>query len=97
MAIKPPGVSDAQMRYGSHGTMLAIGIVLLWFAGACFFVAFLSGKAASMTIGADSSGKPVGPTDIGSLIGRVSDNVAALEGATGSGSTGATPGTGATS
>lgn len=64
----------------SQGTKLAIGIVLLWFAGFCFFVAFMSGKVASLTIGTDQNGNPSGPRDMPELMERVSANVQALEG-----------------
>lgn len=54
----------------SRGTELAIGIVLLWFGGLCFFVAFMSGKIAALTT--SSGGKSSGPKDISGLAVAIS-------------------------
>lgn len=63
-----------------HGTKVAVAIVLLWFAGLCLFIAFLSGKAASLTVGKDQAGNPQGPADASELVSRLAENVQALEG-----------------
>lgn len=63
----------------SHGTKLAIGIILLWFGGACLFIAFMSGKVASLTVGTDSGGAAQGPRDVSELVERVASNVQAAE------------------
>lgn len=62
-----------------HGTKVAVAILLLWFAGMCLFIAFLSGKTAALTSGKDSSGKAQGPADMSELATRIADNVQALE------------------
>jgi hypothetical protein len=79
-----------------HGTKVAVAIVLLWFAGLCLFVAFLSGKAASLTVGKDQAGHPQGPADASELVSRLAENVQALEGqgSTGSASAGTSSGSG---
>jgi hypothetical protein len=69
-----------------HGTKVAVAIVLLWFAGLCLFIAFLSGKAASLTVGTDSAGNPQGPADASQLVSRLAENVQALENQGGSSS-----------
>lgn len=66
----------------AKGTQLAIGILLLWFAGLCFFVAFMSGKAASLISGTGIDGKPTGPRDVSGLVTRLAANIQAAEGAT---------------
>ena len=71
----------------SHGTMLAIGIVLLWFAGLCYFFAFLGGKTAALTSGTGSDGKTSGPRDLSGVVARVAENVQAMESNTGSSGT----------
>jgi hypothetical protein len=71
----------------NQGTKLAIGVLLLWFAGACLFVAFLSGKVDSLTQGTDQSGNPQGPADFSSLIVRLAQNAQALAGNNQTGST----------
>jgi len=63
----------------SHGTQLAIGIVLLWFAGLCFFFAFLGGKTAALTSGHGSDGTPSGPRDVSGLATRVAENMQSME------------------
>lgn len=63
-----------------RGAQIALGIVLLWFAGFCLYVAFMSGKTPAMTVGVDKSGKPQGPKDITELAGRLSENVQAAAG-----------------
>lgn len=63
----------------SHGTRLAIGIVLLWFGGVCLFVAFLSGKISSLTASTDAGGTGHGPKDVSELVSSVAKNVQAAE------------------
>lgn len=70
-----------------RGTTLALGIVLLWVAGMLLFVAFMSGKVASLTQGTDGSGKSVGPTDLPSLLVRIANNAQSLQGDKASGGT----------
>lgn len=77
-----------------HGTKVAVAIVLLWFAGLCLFVAFLSGKAASLTVGKDQAGNPQGPADASELVSRLAENVQALENQGGSSSSAGTSGSG---
>ncbi len=55
----------------SRGTELALGIVLLWFGGLCFFVAFMSGKISALTT-TDSGGKSSGPRDVSGLAVAIS-------------------------
>lgn len=66
----------------SKGTTMAIGVIALWLAGLCLFVAFMSGKAASLIEGTtkNAAGESVGvgPSDVSSLIGRVATNVQTL-------------------
>lgn len=59
--------------------MLAGGIVLLWFGGAALFVAFMSGKTASLTTGTSKDGKPQGPKDMREVVGRVVAGVRAAQ------------------
>lgn len=59
------------------GGKLALGILLLWFGGFLLFVAFMSGKVASLTAHVDQNGKPVGPLDMSELASRLADNVQA--------------------
>lgn len=68
------------MKETSKGAKLAIGIVLLWFGGACLFVAFLSGKVSSLTTGKDQDGNPQGPHNVSELMVRTSENVQAAAG-----------------
>lgn len=63
----------------SRGTHLAIGIILLWVGGGLLFVAFMSGKVDSLTIGKDQKGKPQGPRNVSEAIGRIAENVQAAE------------------
>lgn len=65
---------------GHQGTKVAIAILLLWFAGGCLFISFLSGKTASMTTGTDQSGHAQGPADASELVTRLAENVQTLEG-----------------
>lgn len=62
-----------------HGTMFAIGIVLLWLGGFCLFIALLSGKIASLSTGTDSSGKPEGPKDVSQLTTSLAKGIQAQE------------------
>lgn len=63
-----------------RGAQIAIGILLLWFAGLCLFIAFMSGKTPSLTVGKDRGGKPQGPKDVTELMGRLAENVRAAGG-----------------
>jgi len=63
----------------SRGTQLAIGILLLWFAGLCLFFAFLGGKTPALTSGRGSDGTPSGPRDMSGLVSRVAENIQAAE------------------
>ena len=66
------------------GGKLALGILLLWFGGFCLFVAFMSGKTASLTSHVDQHGNPVGPTNASEVVSRLAENVQAAEGSTSS-------------
>jgi hypothetical protein len=72
----------ADQKAGDRAVKLAVGILLLWVGGALLFVAFMSGKVDSLTIGKDASGKAQGPRDASELIGRLATNVQAAEGTT---------------
>lgn len=67
----------------SKGTTMAIGVVALWLAGLCFFVAFMSGKAASLIEGTTKNAAGttvgVGPSDATELVSRIATNVQTLE------------------
>ena len=71
----------------SGGAKMAIGVLLLWFGGACLFIAFMSGKVPSLTAHKDQNGKAVGPRDASELVTRVADNVQAAASSTGTGGT----------
>lgn len=58
-----------------RGAQIAIGILLLWFGGTMLFIAFMSGKADSLTIGASRDGKRQGPRDASELVTRLADAV----------------------
>lgn len=73
----------------SKGTLMAIAVVLLWFAGVCYFFAFLAGKTAALTSGRGSDGAPSGPRDMSGVVARVATNLQAMESSGGpAGSTG---------
>lgn len=63
----------------AHGTKLAIGIFLLWLGGLFLFVAFLSGKVASLTESTDADGTAHGPSDVSGLVTQVAKGVQAAE------------------
>lgn len=64
----------------SKGVKLALGIILLWFGGACLFVAFMSGKVDSLTTGTNkNTGKAEGPHDMSELVSRLAANVQTAE------------------
>jgi hypothetical protein len=63
----------------AHGTKIAIGIFLLWLGGLCLFVAFLSGKIASLTESTDAAGAGQGPKDVSGLVTQVAKGVQAAE------------------
>jgi hypothetical protein len=69
----------------------ALGILLVWLGGALLFVAFMSGKTASLTVGKDSAGKSQGPRDASELVGRIATAVQAAEGNTADTGTGPGP------
>lgn len=63
----------------NNGTRLAIGIVLLWFGGACLFVAFMSGKVPALTTGTGSGGQAQGPSNASELAVGIANAVQAQE------------------
>lgn len=79
---------DGAQAAAQRGAQIAVGILLLWFGGACLFVAFMSGKTPSLVTGTDRSGKPQGPKDITELLGRVSGVVQAANGSQAEGEAG---------
>lgn len=58
----------------SHGTKLAVGILLVWFGGVCLFIAFMSGKVPSLNTGT-TDGKAQGPKDVTGLLTGVANAV----------------------
>ena len=73
--------TQAAVQSGAErGAQIAVGILLLWFAGLCLFIAFMSGKTPGLTVGKDKSGKPQGPKDVTELMGRLSENIHAAGG-----------------
>lgn len=74
----------------SRGTMMAIAIVLLWFAGFCFFFAFMSGKTAALTSGRGKDGTPSGPRDASGVVARLAENLQAMEASSPAGPAGPT-------
>jgi hypothetical protein len=63
-----------------RGAKIALAILLLWLGGLLLFVSFMSGKAASLTIGTDQAGNPQGPRNARELFGRLASNVQAAQG-----------------
>lgn len=59
----------------TRGTKLALGIVFLWFGGACLFIAFMSGKTSSLTIGTKADGSTQGPQDVSDVVTRLAANI----------------------
>jgi hypothetical protein len=70
---------------GQRGVQLAIGILLLWLAGVLLFVAFMSGKTPSLTVGTAADGTPQGPRDARQLLGRLNATLWAARGQGGEG------------
>ena len=68
-----------------RGVQLAIGILMLWLAGVLLFIAFMSGKTPSLTVGKAADGSSQGPKDIRELLGRLSSNIQAARGQGGAG------------
>lgn len=74
-------MGDGQNR----ATKAALGILLLWVGGFLLFVAFMSGKTSTLTVGKDASGRAQGPRDISELASRLAETVQAAEGTGGQG------------
>lgn len=75
--------SDASARGGKA----ALGIVLVWAGGFLLFIAFMSGKTGTLTVGQDQTGKPQGPRDASELVSRLAEGIQAAEGGSGPGPT----------
>lgn len=74
------GVGGVPQQAQQRAVKMALGVVLLWLGGALLFVAFMSGKVGSLTVGKTSTGTPQGPRDASELVQRLAASVQAAEG-----------------
>lgn len=74
--IPGQGLQDAAQR----GGRAALGIVLVWVGGFLLFIAFMSGKTGTLTVGRDQAGKPQGPRDASELVSRLAEGIQAAQG-----------------